>query len=59
MPIYRVEWIERMPHCVLVEADSKEEAEEKMLAGDIIEGSQDCEPGKMDKRTIQVEESEE
>ena len=56
MSIYRVEWIEKQPHWVMVNAETLQEAKEKMLEGEIIEGSQDCEPGHMDKRTIKAEE---
>lgn len=52
---YTVNWIERCPAWVDVEADSPEEAKQKVLDGDVIEGSQDSDPGKMDKRTLSVD----
>jgi len=59
MARYHVEWIERIPVWCVVEAESEEEAIEKKLAGEVIEGTQDSEPGRMDRRTIRAwEESD-
>ena len=54
MPIYLVEWKERTPHRCRVEADSKEEAIEKMLRDEFIHGTQDSDPGDTDNRTIKA-----
>ncbi len=51
---YVVEFIVKSPHWVTVEAETKEEAIEKAKRGDIIEGSQDSEPGDADRKTYRV-----
>lgn len=54
MAEYLVEWTERTPHWCRVEAISEEEAMSKMVLDEIIEGSQDSDPGSMDNRTIRA-----
>lgn len=47
-------WIERTPKWAIVEADSEKEAILKTKEGKLVEGTQDSDPGKMDKRSVQV-----
>lgn len=46
MPIFYVEGYESVISMVNVEADNEKEAIEKAWRGDIIEGTQDTDPGK-------------
>lgn len=55
MPRYKVEWKERTERWALVDAATEEEAVEKAKCGEVVEGSQDSDPGKMDKRTVRVD----
>ena len=52
--IYTVMHKEKDPHWANVEAESEAEAIEKAKRGDIIEGTQDSEPGEPDMRSFRV-----
>jgi len=47
MPIFFVEGYESISTTAYVEADNEDEALEKVQHGDVIEGTQESEPGKM------------
>jgi len=56
--IYTVYWEEKTKRQVSVEAEEEEEAIKKAKCGDVIEGTQDSEPGKDDWSEAYAEESE-
>jgi hypothetical protein len=54
MPLYRVEWVEKLRVMAIVNAKDSDEALEKAKRREVIEGSQDTEPGPVDRRTFKV-----
>lgn len=54
MPRYLVEWTVKVPAWAYVDASDEKEAVRKARIGDVVEGSQDSDPGKRDLRTFRV-----
>lgn len=54
MARFVVEWIERTPRWADVDADSEADAIVKAKRGEVVEGSQDSEPGTMDRRSVRI-----
>jgi len=52
---YVVNWIERCPRWASVEAESEDEAIQKAKRGEVIDGTQDGEPGDADLRTYRIQ----